>query len=416
MFAFFFFRPGQLAASPTMNHFPQPGQIFHPPMSQSQAAPPQNLFPQPFLHPGNVNEQAFWIQLQRQREQQAALLQLYYLQQFPGLGMGMDPGMQAMNMNMLSNHLSTAFAPVANGFTPSSLNGLNLQSAQQYPPASLLSNLPVQHHFSPYLSQLHNLQSRLPLSNPYSFPHVPSTESQPNVSSANSQISQNPVSSPSSCDSEADVGQDSLPAPVQSADEFTGVDDLILAKALHLYKSTDQAISSLNGVNLGLLRLRTPRLMSVVFQVRNHPSQAWQTYYTSNQSTLDKLVRDLYSPRDSNLSRPNPSNRISCKPPAARVLGVPTREPLPSTKLIPHSGGFKYTEEDDEYFIRYVLWSFSQDVDISKMSVCRGLSEKVNVRMHYSGITVKLITSSQAPHHSVVSWQSYASFLRCAVH
>jgi hypothetical protein len=72
---------------------------------------------------------------------------------------------------------------------------------------------------------------------------------------------------------------------------------------------------------------------------------------------------------------------IRTPPTSARLLDIPVTEPSPSTKLIPHSGGFKYTHEDDVYFVQYVLWAFSQDVESSKLAVCQALSAKVSSEM-----------------------------------
>ncbi|KAG7099017.1 hypothetical protein E1B28_000900 [Marasmius oreades] len=68
----------------------------------------------------------------------------------------------------------------------------------------------------------------------------------------------------------------------------------------------------------------------------------------------------------------------------------PSRSPTPPTKVVPHSRGNKFTEEDSGFFIKYMSWKLKNDSDLSRNDLCELLAEK-------------------APHHSSQSWYSYWS-------
>ncbi|KAF9270042.1 hypothetical protein L218DRAFT_9026 [Marasmius fiardii PR-910] len=97
--------------------------------------------------------------------------------------------------------------------------------------------------------------------------------------------------------------------------------------------------------------------------------------HTINSLTVDapSYTREL----------PPPNSEIQIPEP-------PSRSPTPPTKIVPHSRGNKFTEEDRVFFINYISWKLKNDSELSRNDLCELLAEK-------------------APHHSSQSWYSYWS-------
>ncbi|KAF8501924.1 hypothetical protein JB92DRAFT_859369 [Gautieria morchelliformis] len=332
-----------------MNPYPDPSHHYpcQPPLNNGttpvhQAS--QSCFQQ-------RNEQILWLQQQQQqqhqrlREQQAAIMQLFYAHQ--ARGFSTDAGTHDRN-NMLSNPFATALTPFPYAFPPF------LNAPSTLPSSPQLNNISYQYPLSQSFHQP-----------PPPFPPLPSPALR--LSHDDSPTEGDLIAS--AFDSNTPVSDwqkpDSVETPLlnSTAAEFSAVDDLILAKALYDHNTSTEAISSLEGA-------------------RDRSGSAWQEYYTSKRHIIDEIVRELY------LSKHFPTARATNSRQHTPTLGIPTKEPTPSRTLVPHNGGNKYTEEDNEYFTQYVLWRFSQNVKAAKATICRALYTK-------------------APHHSFESWKTY---------
>ncbi|KIK07449.1 hypothetical protein K443DRAFT_673364 [Laccaria amethystina LaAM-08-1] len=73
-----------------------------------------------------------------------------------------------------------------------------------------------------------------------------------------------------------------------------------------------------------------------------------------------------------------------------RIPDPPSRSPSPPTIVIPKGRGNKYTQEDRDFFIRFVGWRLKGDPSLTRNDICNLLAEK-------------------APHHSAQSWASHWS-------
>ncbi|KAG1716002.1 hypothetical protein ID866_1167 [Astraeus odoratus] len=77
-------------------------------------------------------------------------------------------------------------------------------------------------------------------------------------------------------------------------------------------------------------------------------------------------------------------------PPHVDILvpDPPSRSPSPPAKVQSSLHGNRYTQEDRDYFIKFITWRLKQDPSLKKRQLCEQLAEK-------------------APHHSAVSWASH---------
>ncbi|KAF7320376.1 Rab GDP dissociation inhibitor [Mycena kentingensis (nom. inval.)] len=83
-----------------------------------------------------------------------------------------------------------------------------------------------------------------------------------------------------------------------------------------------------------------------------------------------------------NARLPPPNTEVRIPPP-------PSRAPTPPTQAIPHNrGGYKFTPEDKEFFVRFIQWRLQDPVPITRNMLCEELAEKV-------------------PHHTTASWTAY---------
>ncbi|VDB90303.1 unnamed protein product [Peniophora sp. CBMAI 1063] len=67
---------------------------------------------------------------------------------------------------------------------------------------------------------------------------------------------------------------------------------------------------------------------------------------------------------------------------------MPDKSPDSPTKLVACTKGYRFTEEDKEFFVNMILWQLKLDNGVSKKSILNALHEK-------------------APHHSVMSWETF---------
>lgn len=92
------------------------------------------------------------------------------------------------------------------------------------------------------------------------------------------------------------------------------------------------------------------------------------------------------------LTVPEPVFNDRLPPPNAeiKIPDPPSRSPSPPTKVIPQGRGNKYTEEDRQFFLKFISWRLKQDPSLTRNDLCNMLAEK-------------------APHHTAQSWASHWS-------
>jgi hypothetical protein len=66
-----------------------------------------------------------------------------------------------------------------------------------------------------------------------------------------------------------------------------------------------------------------------------------------------------------------------------RIPDPPSRSPSPPTIVIPKGRGNKYTQEDRDFFIRFVGWRLKGDPSLTRNDICNLLAEKVSVGLFY---------------------------------
>ncbi|KAG8219690.1 hypothetical protein J3R82DRAFT_645 [Butyriboletus roseoflavus] len=126
------------------------------------------------------------------------------------------------------------------------------------------------------------------------------------------------------------------------------------------------------------------------------PSQASRRKRATPQpvtTTTSALTRPPKRPRATlnSLSAPLPSNDVpNLMPPQVHIPlpNPPSRSPTPPAIVQVGTNGNKYTKEDREYFIKFLVWRLKQNPSLTKKELCELLHEK-------------------APHHSVTSWASH---------
>lgn len=66
-------------------------------------------------------------------------------------------------------------------------------------------------------------------------------------------------------------------------------------------------------------------------------------------------------------------------PPQAdiKIPDPPSRSPTPPTKVIRGANGNIYTQEDKEFFIKFLLWELQKNPNLTKQELCIKLAEKV---------------------------------------
>ncbi|KIJ21890.1 hypothetical protein PAXINDRAFT_173914 [Paxillus involutus ATCC 200175] len=105
------------------------------------------------------------------------------------------------------------------------------------------------------------------------------------------------------------------------------------------------------------------------------------------------LSRPLKRPRATlnSLSAPLPSNDVpNLMPPQVDIPlpDPPSRSPTPPTLVQLGTNGNKYTKEDRDYFINFLMWQLKRNPSLTKKELCEQLNDK-------------------APHHSATSWASH---------
>ncbi|SJL05555.1 uncharacterized protein ARMOST_08922 [Armillaria ostoyae] len=75
-----------------------------------------------------------------------------------------------------------------------------------------------------------------------------------------------------------------------------------------------------------------------------------------------------------------------------KIPDPPSRSPTPPTRVVPQGRGNKFTPEDKDFFLKFILRRLKEDPSLSRNDLCELLAEK-----------------ARAPHHSSQSWYSYWS-------
>lgn len=116
---------------------------------------------------------------------------------------------------------------------------------------------------------------------------------------------------------------------------------------------------------------------------RSHEPAPSSALSHSHSNSPDRTRHDLSSKEQgsstsmkasyrSNGSKPHTSRKRS----NTRLL---SREPSPPTEVVPlQCGRFQYTQEEKDYFFRYVQWRYQQDPSVKKLQICEELYEKVS--------------------------------------
>lgn len=79
------------------------------------------------------------------------------------------------------------------------------------------------------------------------------------------------------------------------------------------------------------------------------------------------------------LSVPSPVFNDRLPPPHAdlKIPEPPSRSPSPPTRVIPQGRGNKYTDEDRQFFLKFISWRLKQDPTLTRNDLCNMLAEKV---------------------------------------
>ncbi|KAJ3750577.1 hypothetical protein DFH05DRAFT_1436748 [Lentinula detonsa] len=87
---------------------------------------------------------------------------------------------------------------------------------------------------------------------------------------------------------------------------------------------------------------------------------------------------------------PSYNSRLPAPNAEVKIPHPPSRSPSPPTKVVAHGRGNKFTEEDREFFIRFIQWRLRCDPNLTRNDLCDQLAEKV-------------------PHHTSQSWAAHWS-------
>ena len=79
------------------------------------------------------------------------------------------------------------------------------------------------------------------------------------------------------------------------------------------------------------------------------------------------------------ITAPSPTYDSSMPAPNAEVQvpDPPSRSPTPPSRIVPGANGNRYTDEDKEYFIKFISWRLKLEPDLTKQELCEQLSQKV---------------------------------------
>ncbi|THV05990.1 hypothetical protein K435DRAFT_773496 [Dendrothele bispora CBS 962.96] len=160
--------------------------------------------------------------------------------------------------------------------------------------------------------------------------------------------------------------------------------------ALNSFKDTSSSPpvrSSSPGPASARSRGRLPKASSKPSTSRTASSEASTPVHDFQVSASGKKRQTINS-----LTVHTPVYNQRLPPPNSQIVvpEPPSRSPSPPTKIVPHVRGNRFTEEDREFFIKFVSWRLKVDPSLGRNELCDQLEEK-------------------APHHTSASWQSYWS-------
>lgn len=118
---------------------------------------------------------------------------------------------------------------------------------------------------------------------------------------------------------------------------------------------------------------------------RGRPRKTASSNHSTPPIVLDHTAGSRRSTINS-LTAPAPvfGSRLPAPHVDVRVPEPPSRSPTPPTTIIPHHGrGNKYTQEDREYFIKFIGWRLKHDPTLSRNDLCDLLAVKV---WHFSSL------------------------------
>ena len=199
-----------------------------------------------------------------------------------------------------------------------------------------------------------------------------------------------------------------------------------------------RAIENLHGVRTSCLphkamSFKDSSLKLIKSQINNHAANLWKDYYLDHKPRIDRLVSSLgdassepakppvrppyttikpggemkkldspatsssHTKRRNSLPKPKPAkappkrrtfNSITAPSPTydssmpapnaeVQVPDPPSRSPTPPSRIVPGANGNRYTDEDKEYFIKFISWRLKLEPTLTKQELCEQLSQKV---------------------------------------
>ncbi|KAF5385466.1 hypothetical protein D9757_005406 [Collybiopsis confluens] len=116
----------------------------------------------------------------------------------------------------------------------------------------------------------------------------------------------------------------------------------------------------------------TPNSIASTSSAVNIPSKS------SRRSTINSITAHA----------PSYSSRLPAPNAELRIPVPPSRSPIPPSRLVPHAKGYRFTQEDKDFFIKFIQWRMRGDASLTRNELCEQLAEKV-------------------PHHNFASWYAY---------
>jgi hypothetical protein len=221
--------------------------------------------------------------------------------------------------------------------------------------------------------------------------------------------------------------------PVEAADEPLIVQALLSAKKKK--ESYKEALNNLHGVSPPTFP-PAPLFFDIRDQRNGHSASLWKDYYLDHKDHIDTWInmclekeKSKYPPKTHDrrppphavkrelsparlpLSAPLPSKRRKHSSPSTSATPIPlagrstvnslsvphpvyndqmpapnselkipdppSRSPSPPTRVIPQGRGNKYTEEDRQFFLRFISWRLKQDPSLTRNDLCNMLADKV---------------------------------------
>lgn len=101
--------------------------------------------------------------------------------------------------------------------------------------------------------------------------------------------------------------------------------------------------------------------------IQSTPPLSLEQSLNSRRSTINSLTAPA----------PVFGNRLPAPNADIKIPDPPSRSPSPPTNIIPQGRGNKYTQEDRDFFVKFVGWRLKQDSSLSRQEICDLLAKKV---------------------------------------